>query len=336
MLVNFFSFAFPLLGGSGLGCLVSFMDFLAGYAGALSVVLVTHPMETVKVELQSAQLQRPGHFPYRSSIDCAVKILLGQAPGRENRKGFRAFYQGVAAPLAGVGLSNAALFGVYGSLTSYFARRKYPDDDEVGLAGHLQNASALTVPENMLCASAAAVASSFAMTPFEIVKLRLMSQQFFSHREYVGAWDCAKKLYDQGGLQKLYRGWTATIIRDVPGAIAYFGCYGLTRQILPQDSATVTTASILFAGGVAGVAQWMLIYPLDVVKTNIQIEKDECRTRDWVQSWRQIYKKGGIAAFYVGIAPALAKAFFANSCCFLGVEVFLTASRYIRPQETDD
>ena len=298
--------------------------FLAGWAGGLSFLAVSHPMEVVKVTLQSHQLHSAtGAPPYRNSLDCAIKIFLGQTP-EGGRGGIGAFYRGVAAPVAGIGLSTASVFGTYGYLKALISSMKHPGEREVGLEGHLQNTTDDSVAENCLCATGAAIVGSTIMTPFELIKMRLVSSQFFEHREYFGALDCARKLYRQGGVPKLYRGWSATMIRDVPGAIAFFGCYGLTRQVLPQDAATFNIASILFAGGVAGVAQWMLIYPLDVIKTHIQIQKD-CpgQQKDWIQTWRAVYKKGGVASFYVGIAPALSRAFVTNASCFLGTEAFL-------------
>lgn len=307
-------------------------NFLAGVVGGISVQVVTHPMETIKVNMIShIRTQTP---PYKSSLDCAIKIFMGETPQKQPG-GLSAFYRGVAAPMVGVGLGNAALFGTYGYLAQLLTSLR-GESEQVGLHGHLQNETDLTVPEAMFCASGGAVASSFALAPFELVKMRMISEPLFSHREYYGPLDCARKIYRQGGITKLYRGWTATVIRDVPGSIAYFGCYGLTRQLLPQDEDKLNTASILFAGGVAGVAQWMLIYPLDVIKTHIHIEKDcVSQRKDWLQTWRYVYNKGGVASFYVGLSPALTRAFVSNAVCFLGVEAFLRSARMVRQDRSD-
>jgi hypothetical protein len=109
----------------------------------------------------------------------------------------------------------------------------------------------------------------------------------------------------------------------------------LSRQLLPQDPTKINTASILFAGGVAGAAQWTLIYPLDVVKTHVQLQKEEIR-RDWLQTWRYIYMRGGLAAFYVGIGPAVTIGALKNSCFFLGVEAWSVAKHYVIGDDDDE
>jgi solute carrier family 25 carnitine/acylcarnitine transporter 20/29 len=213
------------------------VDFMAGWAGGVSVLVLLHPFDTVKVRQQAT-----GPQMYRNSADCVAQIY--------RTDGMAGFYKGMGAPLMGVGISSSILFGVYGFLSHRFAQ--WNDSKEVGLSGHLQNCAELQLWQNVMCATASGAASSSAMTPFEVVKIRLQTETYFVHRRYYGALDCARKLYEQGGLVKLYMGWCATMIRDVPAAVTYFGIYGNLRAVMPQDSAPTTIASVLFAGGGGG------------------------------------------------------------------------------------
>lgn len=304
------------------------LDFVAGWFGGISTLLVCHPMDTLKVRLQGSRLQGTTHSEehYRNSLDAAIKIW--------RREGTSAFYKGIAAPMAGIGIANGALFGVYGQSTAYLTSlrsRQTDGEGSVGLAGHLQNTTDLSVLDNICCATLGGIAHTYVLTPFEVVRIRLQTEAMFRHRRYFGALHCARVIYGQGGVRKLYLGLGAALARDVPGAVIYFGCYGLLRQMLPQDDEASNVMSILFAGGCAGVAQWLVVYPLDTIKTRQQIAKEGVYI-DWLHVARDLYKKEGVPAFYTGIAPALGRAFIANACCFAGVELSLKVMNALMQQ----
>ena len=62
----------------------------------------------------------------------------------------------------------------------------------------------------------------------------------------------------------------------------------------------------LFAGGVAGVTECLVMYPTDVLKTRAQLSTTKLTMADCT---RQIIKNEGILTFYRGItAPLLAEA----------------------------
>lgn len=293
-------------------------DFVAGWVGGISTLLICHPMDTLKVRLQISRLHGTCHREeyYRNSIEAAIKI--------RRKEGIAAFYRGIAAPMAGIGIANAALFGVYGKATAYLTalRSQQASVEDPGLAGHLQNTTELTVLDNICCATLGGIAHTYVLTPFEVIRIRLQTESMFRHRQYFGAIHCARKIYGQGGVRKLYLGLGAALARDIPGAVVYFGSYGLLRQMLPQEDGASNVLSILFAGGCAGVAQWWLIFPLDTIKTRMQTAKEGMYI-DWLHVARDLYKKEGVPAFYSGIAPALSRAFIANACCFAGVELSL-------------
>jgi len=71
-------------------------DFIAGAVGGVALVLSGHPLDTMKVRLQTGGSQFTG---------------LGDVFRQTWRKeGFKGFYKGMASPLAGVAAMNAVLF----------------------------------------------------------------------------------------------------------------------------------------------------------------------------------------------------------------------------------
>lgn len=61
------------------------------------------------------------------------------------------------------------------------------------------------------------------MAPGERIKCLLQIQaQAVDRGEkplYNGMVDCAKKLYKTGGISSIFRGWEATLLRDIPGYV---------------------------------------------------------------------------------------------------------------------
>jgi len=77
---------------------------------------------------------------------------------------------------------------------------------------------------------------------------------------------------------------------------------------------------ILIAGGMAGVCNWLVAIPADVLKSRLQAAPEGTYSglRDVLT---QLLQKEGFGALFKGIGPAMLRAFPANAACFLGVEV---------------
>jgi solute carrier family 25 carnitine/acylcarnitine transporter 20/29 len=59
------------------------------------------------------------------------------------------------------------------------------------------------------------------MAPSERIKCLLQIQgeqmQKVMSVKYNGTLDCARQLLREGGMRSLFRGWQATLLRDIPG-----------------------------------------------------------------------------------------------------------------------
>jgi len=59
------------------------------------------------------------------------------------------------------------------------------------------------------------------MAPSERIKCLLQIQgeqvQKGMPIKYKGTFDCARQLLREGGVRSLFRGWQATLLRDIPG-----------------------------------------------------------------------------------------------------------------------
>uniref|UniRef100_H2ZQA9 Mitochondrial carrier protein n=1 Tax=Ciona savignyi TaxID=51511 RepID=H2ZQA9_CIOSA len=90
--------------------------FIAGWVGGAASVLVSHPLDTVKVRLQT-------NTAYKGAMDCAIKTFT--------KEGVRGFYKGMSFPLASAAAYNALVFGIYSNTTKLLCYVRYGDSGEV-------------------------------------------------------------------------------------------------------------------------------------------------------------------------------------------------------------
>ena len=269
---------------------------VAGAVGGISVVLSGHPLDTLKVKLQTMPNPPPGQPPiYRGTWDCAMKTIKAD--------GFRGLYRGIWTPLVGVTPIFSLCFTVYG----FGQNIQRTPGKELTLAQHW-NAGML-----------AGVATTVIMAPGERIKCLLQT----SGDKYKSTWDCMKAVYREGGIRGVYRGSAATLLRDVPGTGAYFASYEwLKTALATREGEPLGPGRLLVAGGLAGMANWAVAIPADVIKSRIQIA-EEGTYKGVVDCAQKLIQAEGPGALYKGLVPVMVRAFPANAACFLGFELTL-------------
>jgi solute carrier family 25 (mitochondrial carnitine/acylcarnitine transporter), member 20/29 len=253
---------------------------------------------------------------YSSALDVARKTIA--------REGLaRGLYAGVSAPLVGVTPMFMVSFWGYGVGKSLVE----------SLTPVPRNANG--VPQYTISQiSAAGFFSAIPMTlitaPFERVKvlLQIQGQKQLAPGEkprYSGGLDVVRQLYREGGIRSVFRGSAMTLARDGPGSAAYFASYEyVKRSLTPKDPATgeatgeLSLPAVIVAGGAAGVAMWIPVFPVDTIKSRLQSAEGRPTIMGTV---RGVYRSGGVKAFFPGFGPALARAVPANAATFLGVEL---------------
>uniref|UniRef100_A0A3B3E1U0 Si:dkey-150i13.2 n=1 Tax=Oryzias melastigma TaxID=30732 RepID=A0A3B3E1U0_ORYME len=151
---------------------------------------------------------------------------------------------------------------------------------------------------------------------------------------YAGPLDCAFKLYKDRGIHGVYRGTVLTLIRDVPSTGLYFLTYEYLKGALTpvgQSVSQLSTPNILLAGGAAGILNWTVALPPDVLKSNFQTAADGRYGGLW-DVLRTLLREEGPKGLYKGFSAVLLRAFPANAACFLGFEVALKALDMAAPR----
>lgn len=157
--------------------------------------------------------------------------------------------------------------------------------------------------------------------------------------QQVGPFQLVRDIIRTDGVKELYRGLRPTWSRELPGYFFFFGGYETTKAIacsvLDRSKDDLGLAVQLLCGAMAGVTFWTGIFPLDAIKSRIQVIGESGSIRDVA---RQVYRQGGLRAFYKGLAPCIVRAFPATAsllATFEYVNRFLTR-RFIQPDENGD
>ncbi|XP_068453119.1 mitochondrial carnitine/acylcarnitine carrier protein [Clinocottus analis] len=286
-------------------------SFVAGGVAGACLLLTGHPLDTIKVRLQTQPKASCAQYViYRGTYDCFIKTV--------SKEGILGLYKGMGAPLAGVAPMMAISF--FGFELGKQLQQTDPDKP-------------LTRLQVFLSGCLAGVFTTVIVAPGERVKCLLQVQASRGGSRYAGPVDCAVRLYRQQGLQSLYRGTLLTLIRDVPSNGLYFLTYECLKSFLTPEGQSVSqlsTPRILLAGGVAGILNWTIALPPDVLKSNFQTAADG-KYKGLVDVLRTLLREEGPKALYKGFNAVFLRAFPANAACFLGFEVALKGLNTLAP-----
>lgn len=187
------------------------LDFLAGTVAGVSGLVVGFPFDTVKYRFQNPA----PNIQYRSTFHALATIT------REER--LRGLFKGISSPLASAPLLNGLLFATYRFLLKVQVR---PDAD--------QQQQRPTLGQIFLAGAGCGLASTLLTTPIELIKTQQQKQQqrLSAHElalalapapaRVASARTVAAHIFRAGGVRTLYRGLSATILRDVGGFGMYF------------------------------------------------------------------------------------------------------------------
>ncbi|XP_047482671.1 mitochondrial carnitine/acylcarnitine carrier protein-like isoform X2 [Penaeus chinensis] len=287
-------------------------DFLAGGFGGMCLVTAGHPLDTIKVRLQTQPIPKPGEqLLYKGTWDCALKTV--------RQEGFFGLYKGMAAPLIGVTPMFAVCFLGFG--VGKKLQQKTPDEKLTAV--QLFNAGMLS-----------GVFTTAIMTPGERIKCLLQVQAAGTGPTlYKGPLDVVKVLYKEGGIRSIYKGTCATLLRDVPASGMYFMTYEWLKNMLspPGKEGELSPVRTLVAGGTAGMFNWLVAIGPDVLKSRLQTAPEGKYPNGIRSVFVDIMRTEGPRALFKGVAPVMIRAFPANAACFLGYEVAIKFLNYMAP-----
>lgn len=144
------------------------------------------------------------------------------------------------------------------------------------------------------------------------------------NEKYTGSGDALAKIYKKYGLRGVYHGQLITSYREVLGYGIYFVFYEFFLNVLSpgrDKSAKPSNSVALISGASAGYVLWMLTYPIDLIKTRIQLDSLENPKYKNVMSCVRETASTGIKTFYRGFSPVIIRAMPVNGITFAAYEL---------------
>eukprot|EP00051_Salpingoeca_urceolata_P028454 m.486952 g.486952 ORF g.486952 m.486952 type:complete len:303 (+) comp24695_c0_seq1:164-1072(+) len=284
------------------GVVEAIKSFVSGSIAGIACKVVEFPFDTVKV------LQQTQHGHTDSVPTVIMRIVRNE--------GFLGLYKGMTTPIIGSMGENAVLFTSYDS-SRRVLQQLFPvaPTDTVGRHVHIAASGAV-----------AGIAASVLLTPVELVKCRLQVQHDTSEGivRYKGPLDCiVRTVREEGVAGGLFRGLSATLLREMPGNLAWFSTYeGLRAWMAPPDQKgrDLPAYKTVMAGAASGFMYWSAFYPADTVKSRVQTDPS-LEGRSFVSIFKLLYREGGVRALYKGWLVTVTRAVPSNGVLFLTYEL---------------
>ncbi|KAI8836679.1 mitochondrial carrier domain-containing protein [Chytriomyces cf. hyalinus JEL632] len=178
--------------------------------------------------------------------------------------------------------------------------------------------------ERMVESSAGAVASGTAGGLGEGAALASRKVDTSFYRPLT-AWEWARKIVNQKGFIGLYSGYSYHLLRDFTGTGMYFGGYESLKVLFTSKGETAGPMVHMMAGGLSGTLSWIILYPIDLIKSVMQKEAMQPipKYSSAGEFISRRYRKGGIRGFYHGIGAQLMRSFPVHAMNFLIYEAVL-------------
>ncbi|SNX81573.1 related to carnitine/acylcarnitine translocase [Melanopsichium pennsylvanicum] len=244
----------------------------AGTASLVSTA-ASFPFDSVKSRLQVRD--------YPSIWACAKAVV--------REEGVRGFFRGVTIPLITISFVRTSSFSIYYNTKAHLHKANVFNDSSrllhTALSGAVGGATSGVI---ISCGSA----------PFELVKVQRQLEYLIAvqkglikksttpngARTFVpqSGFQAAANIYTNfGGIKGFYTGFPLHMARDTFGTALYFGFYDSIRKLISRHSNTDSRSGpslygipapvvSFLSGSSAGILSWLIVYPVDLIKTKVQ------------------------------------------------------------------
>lgn len=247
---------------------------MAGASSGLIAGIIACPLDVIRTKLQVqgaaiAAARRSGGMDALPPDHQTTKGRLIRSTlviWRDD--GFKGFYRGLGPIVCGYFPSWAITFGVYGKVRQEL-------DQRLGTTRPTVNNILASIPAGLL--------STLATHPIWVVKVRLQTQESAPGRgggmpyHYRSSFDCARRLYANGGVPQLYAGVAVALLGVSHLAIQFPLYEALRRRFTGGQMGQVSGESrarhqlgILAASSLSKIIATSATYPHEVIRTRMQ------------------------------------------------------------------
>jgi len=269
-------------------------DLIAGSFGGAAQVLVGQPLDTIKTRAQIAPKAM-----FKGPMDILAQTI--------RKEGFLALYKGMASPLLGIAGVNSLLFAAYAASKRVVS--PFPD---------------LSIQQIALAGGMAGAVNAVLASPVEMFKVRMQGQYGSASDKRLR--DIAKEMWKEWGLRRgIMRGYWVTVAREIPAYAGFYSAFEFSkRQFQGIYGQQLPVWALLASGSTGGIAYWLSSYPLDVIKSRIQLRSTPPMSRPWryiLEEIAAVVSEGGVKGLFRGLSPSLLRSIPAAGSTFAAYEL---------------
>ena len=286
------------------------LSFICGAAASLMTKAILQPFDTLKTLAQVGGKTSQHVIKTKGGLSLGQLQFVREGARLVRQSGVSALFRGLPATLVVSAPSSAVFFSIYDPMKTYLDKEKSFGFD----CG--PNLSAL------IASTCGNLVSSVIRVPPENVKQQVQAGL------YQNGLQATRSIVSQGGIQALYRGYLAQLLKDIPYSAVQFTVYDWIKR--RRERIEIQTGhhhrlngpyvhisgKDLIGGALAGASAVLLTSPLDVVKTRIMTTKTTSSiglvsppTRKHqlgvLRMCLLIYQKEGPKALFRGLLPRL-------------------------------
>ena len=136
---------------------------------------------------------------------------------------------------------------------------------------------------------------------------------------FAGSFDCLRQIARSEGIKGLSRGALPYMLREVPYYTIYFVTFEWGKRMLGPDQHPM---ALFWLGGFCGTYPWVIVYPIDTIKSKMQSR--DSGTMTMRQVFRQTVVEHGVrAGLFRGLSAAVMRAFPVHATSFVAYEFCL-------------
>ena len=124
-----------------------------------------------------------------------------------------------------------------------------------------------------------------------------------------------KRVWATQSLPGFARGLGPTLCREIPGNGLFFASYELFQRTAADSGLADSSFAPPVCGGLAGMAYWAFVLPVDTAKTRIQCLSpgQPLSELGLLGTLRSEFRAKGLGGWYAGARPMMVRAFVANA-----------------------
>jgi len=274
---------------------------IAGYAAGVCGVTIGHPMDSLKVFLQTGTpINMTNKAPpvAKSASKGMAHMSTYASPAPPRDISLRTLYAGVGAPLLTVGLIQSANFCIYDSLRRILHKREHPSASDFEYMNHD------SIWNVAISSMAAGSILSFFTSPLLIVKTK----------QQVMTWDirtAVRHTLQKRGrptINNFFVGFGPHFLSETVGRGVYFASYEMLKRKMAEEGESASLTQRMIAASMSGILCWSVIFPLDVLRNRLYAK---AITMDAGSAWemaQSMYREGQLKPFYRGFGVTVMRA----------------------------